>query len=156
KALRGATVQVGSELHVTVNPNDLVTAEQLEQGLGGQVRAIRTVLNKRLAGFSHPDVVSVDDLFEAILPGFFFPGYGLSVVPLYLMDELARYLKGAFFEKRLGVSETFGDVITGLKDKKIVASPPVAAFWNLGPDEPVLLGADLNKKPVLIPAGGVI
>jgi ABC-type antimicrobial peptide transport system permease subunit len=32
----------------------------------------------------------------------------------------------------------------------------VAAFWNLGPDEPVLLGADLNKKPVLIPAGGVI
>ena len=156
KALRGATVQVGSELHVTLNPNDLVTAEQLEQGLGAQVQAIRTVLNKRLAGFSHPDVVSVDDLFEAILPGFFFPGYGLSGVPLYLIDEPARYLKSAIFEERLGVSANFSDVINRLKDQKIVASPPVAAFWNLGPDEPVLLGADLNKKPVLIPAGGVI
>ncbi len=37
KALRGATVQVGSELHVSINPTDLVTAEQLEQGLGGQI-----------------------------------------------------------------------------------------------------------------------
>src|SRR5215470_4616155 len=78
KALRGATVQVGSELHVTLNPNDLVTAEQLEQGLGAQVQAIRSALKKRLADFRRPDVVSVDDLFEAILPGFFFPGYGLS------------------------------------------------------------------------------
>jgi hypothetical protein len=46
KALRGATVQVGSELHVSINPNDLVSAEQLEQGLGGQVEAIRTSLKE--------------------------------------------------------------------------------------------------------------
>jgi hypothetical protein len=156
KALRGATVQVGSELHIAINPNDLVAAEQLDQGLGSQVQAIRTVLRQRLAGFSHGDVVSVDYLFEAILPGFFFPGYGLSGVPLYLIDEPARYLKDAIFEEKLGVSAKFSDVIASLAEKKIAASPPVAAFWNLGPDEPVLLGADLNKKPVLVPAGGVL
>ena len=156
KALRGATVQVGSELHVTVNPNELVTAEQLEQGLGGQVQALRTVLKERLSGFNRSDVVSIDYLFEAILPGFFFPGYGLSGVPLYLLDDPSRYLQNAIFEEKLGVSAKFSDVIKRLKEEKIAASPPVAAFWNLGPDEPVLLGADVNKKPVLIPAGGVL
>ena len=54
KALRGATVQVGSELHVSISPTDLVSAEQFEQGLGGQVQAIRSALKERLASFQHP------------------------------------------------------------------------------------------------------
>jgi FtsX-like permease family len=156
KAMRGATVQVGSELHVSINPNDLVNAEQLEQGLGGQVQAIRRSLKERLARFQHADVNSIEYLFEAILPGFFFPGYGLSGVPLYLLDDPQRYLKSAIFEEKLGVSAKFSEVIATLKNQTVAASPPVAAFWNLGPGEPVLLGADLNKKPVLVPAGGVI
>ena len=156
KAMRGATVQVGSELHVSINPNDLVKAEQLEQGLGGQIRAIRDVLKERLGAFHHEDVLSVDSMFEVILPGFFFPGYGLSGVPLYLLDDTRQYLKTAIFEENLGVSAKFSDVINVLREQHVAASPPVAAFWNLGPGEPVLLGADLNKKPVLVPAGGVI
>ena len=56
-------------------------------------------------------------LFEAILPGFFFPGYGLSGVPLYLIDEPARYLKDAIFEEKLGVSAKFSDVIAVLGEK---------------------------------------
>ena len=156
KALRGATVQVGSELHVSINASDLVKPEQLELGLGGQIEAIRTELKKRLSEFHHADVTAVDYLFEAILPGFFFPGYGLSGVPLYLIDEPQRYLKNAIFEEKLGVTGKFSDVIGELKGRTVVASPPVAAFWNLSAGEPVLLGADLNKKPVLIPASGII
>jgi hypothetical protein len=156
KALRGATVQVGSELHVSINVNDLATAEQLEQGLGGQTQAIRATLKQRLASFQHPDVVAVEYLFEAILPGFFFPGYGLSGVPLYLIEDPERYLKNAIYEEKLGVTGKFSDVIGELKGQTVVASPPVAAFWNLSAGEPVLLGADLNKKPVLIPASGVV
>ena len=156
KALRGATVQVGSELHVSINASDLVKPEQLELGLGGQIEAIRTELKKRLSEFHHADVTAVDYLFEAILPGFFFPGYGLSGVPLYLIDEPQRYLKNAIFEEKLGVTGKFSDVIGELKGRTVVASPPVAAFWNLSAGEPVLLGADLNKKPVLIPASGIV
>ena len=156
KAMRGATVQVGSELHISINPNDLVSAEQLDQGLGGQIQAMRTVVKNRLAAFQHGDVVSVDPLFEAILPGFFFPGYGMSGVPLYLLDDTQRYLKNAIFEEKLGVSAKFSDVINVLGEQQVAASPPVAAFWDLGPGEPVLLGGDLNKKPVLVPAGGVV
>ena len=156
KALRGATVQVGSELHVSINVNDLATAEQLEQGLGGQTQAIRATLKQRLASFQHPDVVAMEYLFEAILPGFFFPGYGLSGVPLYLIEDPERYLKNAIYEEKLGVTGKFSDVIGELKGQTVVASPPVAAFWNLSAGEPVLLGADLNKKPVLIPASGVV
>jgi len=156
KALRGATVQVGSELHVSINASDLVKPEQLELGLGGQIEAIRTELKKRLSEFHHADVTAVDYLFEAILPGFFFPGYGLSGVPLYLIDEPQRYLKNAIFEEQLGVTGKFSDVIGELKGRTVVASPPVAAFWNLSAGEPVLLGADLNKKPVLIPASGIV
>lgn len=156
KALRGATVQVGSELHVSINPNDLVSAEQLEQGLGGQVEAIRSSLKERLAKFQHPAVTSSEYIFEAILPGFFFPGYGLSGVPLYLIDDPQRYLKSAIYEEKLGVTGRFSEVIAELKAQTIAASPPVAAFWNLSAGEPVLLGADLNKKPVLVPASGVV
>jgi FtsX-like permease family len=156
KALRGATVQVGSELHVSINPNDLVSAEQLEQGLGGQVQAIRTSLKERLAKFQHPAVTSTEYIFEAILPGFFFPGYGLSGVPLYLIDDPQRYLKSTIYEEKLGVTGRFSEVIAELKAQTIAASPPVAAFWNLSAGEPVLLGADLNKKPVLVPASGVV
>jgi len=156
KAMRGATVQVGSELHISISSNDLVSAEQLDQGLGGQIQAMRTVVKNRLAAFQHGDVLSVDPLFEAILPGFFFPGYGMSGVPLYLLDDTQRYLKNAIFEEKLGVSAKFSDVINVLGEQQVAASPPVAAFWNLGPGEPVLLGGDVNKKPVLVPAGGVV
>jgi hypothetical protein len=156
KALRGATVQVGSELHVSINPTDLVSVEQLEQGLGGQVQAIRASLKERLAAFRHPSVTATEYIFEAILPGFFFPGYGLSGVPFYLIDDPQRYLKNAIFEEKLGVTGKFSEVIGELKGQTIAASPPVAAFWNLSAGEPVLLGADLSKKPVLVPASGII
>jgi len=156
KALRGATVQVGSELHISISPTDLVTAEQLEQGLDAQVQAIRKVLKERLAAVKQPDIHAIVYLFEAILPGFFFPGYGLSGVPLYLFDDPERYLKTAIYEERLGVTSKFSQVVATTKDSKVLASPPVAAFWNLAANEPVLLGADLNKKPVLVPAGGIV
>ena len=156
KALRGATVQVGSELHVSINASELATPEQLEQGLGGQVQAIRAELKKRLGEFHRADVNAVDYLFEAILPGFFFPGYGLSGVPLYLIDDPQRYLKNAIFEEKLGVTGNFSNVIAATKEQTVVASPPVAAFWNLSAGEPVLLGADLNKRPVLVPASGIV
>jgi len=156
KALRGATVQVGSELHVSISPTDLVSAEQLEQGLGGQVQAIRGELKERLAKFQNPAVTATEYIFEAILPGFFFPGYGLSGVPLYLIDDPQRYLKNAIFEEKLGVTGKFSEVIADLKGQTIAASPPVAAFWNLSAGEPVLLGADVSKKPVLVPASGIV
>jgi hypothetical protein len=156
KALRGATVQVGSELHLTLSPGDFVSAEQLEQGLGGQARALRASLQERLGTLRDDNIVSVNYIFEALLPGFFFPGYGLSGVPLYLIDDPERYLKTVFFEEKLGVGGNFSAIIRDLKAEKVAASPPVAEFWNLASGEPVLLGADLDKKPVLVPGGGVI
>ena len=156
KALRGATVQVGSQLHVSINPTDLVSAEQMEQGLGAQVQSIRDVLKERLAAFKHPSVTSTEFIFEAILPGFFFPGYGLSGVPLYLIDDPQRYLQNAIYEEKLGITGKFSEVIGELKGQTIAASPPVAAFWNLSAGEPVLMGADVNKKPVLVPASGIV
>jgi hypothetical protein len=156
KALRGATVQVGSDLHISISPTDFVAPEELEQALGGQVQAIRSALKEKLAAVTRPDIVSLDYVFEAILPGFFFPGYGLSGVPLYLLDDPDRYLRTAIFEEKLGVTGNFTQVVATAKRNKVLASPPVAAFWNLAADEPVLLGADLAKKPVLVPAGGIV
>ena len=101
-------------------------------------------------------MTAIEFIFEAILPGFFFPGYGLSGVPLYLIDDPQRYLKNAIYEEKLGVTGKFSEVIGELKGQTIAPSPPVAAFWNLSAGEPVLLGADLNKKPVLIPASGIV
>mgnify|MGYP003575626846 CR=1 FL=1 len=110
------------------SPTDLVSAEQLEQGLGAQVQAIRGALKQRLSAFKHESVRSTEFIFEAILPGFFFPGYGLSGVPLYLIDDPPRYLQNAIYEEKLGVTGKFSEVIGELKGQTVVASPPVAAW----------------------------
>ena len=52
KALRGATVQVGSELHVSISPTDLVSRGAIGAGTWRQVQAIRTALKERLSGVS--------------------------------------------------------------------------------------------------------
>jgi FtsX-like permease family protein len=156
KALRGATVQVGSELHVTISPGDLVAAEDLEGGLGAQIQALRSALDERLGAVRHENILSVNYIFEALLPGFFFPGYGLSGVPLYLIGDPDRYLDAVFFDEKLGVGEKFSAIVRRLKETKVAASPPVAEFWNLASGEPILLGADLDKRPVFASGGGVI
>jgi hypothetical protein len=156
KALRGATVEVGSELHIALGPGDLVAAEQLDQGLGAQVQALRAAVKERLAAVRDDNIVSVDTIVEALLPGFFFPGYGLSGVPLYLIDDPERYLQTVFYDEKLGVGGNFSGIVRELKTGKVAASPPVAEFWNLSAGDPVLLGADMEKKPVLVPGGGVI
>jgi hypothetical protein len=156
KALRGATVQLGSELHMTLNPHDFVAADQLGQSLGAQVKSLQAVLKERLQGFKHRDVVSTEYIFEALLPGFFFPGYGLSGVPLYLIDDPQTYLRTVYFEEKLGVGGRFSDIVRGLKEDKVAVSTPVAEFWNLETGEPVLLGADVQKRPVLVPSAGVV
>ena len=156
KALRGATVEVGSELHIVLGPGDLVPAEKLDQGLGAQAEAIRSAVKERLGALRDDNIVSIDTIIEALLPGFFFPGYGLSGVPLYLIDDPERYLKTVFFDEKLGVGGNFSAIVRDLKTEKVAASPPVAEFWNLTSGDPVLLGADMDKKPVLVPGGGVI
>lgn len=156
RALRGATVQIGSRLHVTVSPHDFVEAEALEQGLEGQVKALRGALQQRLKALPQGEIVSVDYLFEALLPGFFFPGYGLSGVPLYLVSDPEHYLKAVYFEEKLGVGARFSEIVRGLNTQRVAASLPVAAFWNVGDGQPLLLGADTHKRPVLAPSGGVV
>jgi hypothetical protein len=156
KALRGATVEVGSELHIALGPGDLVPAEKLDQGLGAQAQALRAAVKERLAGVRDDNIVSVDTIVEALLPGFFFPGYGLSGVPLYLIDDPERYLQTVFYDEKLGVGGNFSGIVRDLKTEKVAASPPVAAFWNLAAGDPILLGPDVEKKPVLVPGGGVI
>lgn len=158
KARRGGIVQVGSELHMSFNPTDFVSPEELERGLAAQVEALRGELRRRLRNLAPgaAGIAAIDYLFEALLPGFFFPGYGLSGVPLYLIENPGRYLKTAYYEEELGVDGKFSDVIRRIERETVVASRPVADFWNLGSGEPVLLGADLKKRPVLVPSGGVV
>src|SRR5204863_318231 len=77
-------------------------------------------------------------------------------VPLYLIDDPERYVKTVFLGAQLGVGGNFSAIVRDLKSEKIAASPPVAEFWNLASGDPVLLGADMDKRPVLVPGGGVI
>ncbi|MFQ5902243.1 MAG: FtsX-like permease family protein, partial [Candidatus Binatia bacterium] len=157
RSVRGATVQVGSELHLTLSPLDLVDAELLEGSLDRQIKALQEVLKRRLGGLSQQEgIQSSDYIIEALLPGFFYPGYGLSGVPLYLIEKPDRYLKTVHYEEPLGISGRFEDIIRGLKGKSVAVSPPVADFWRLSTGDPVLLGADVKRKAVLAPAGGII
>lgn len=156
RAVRAATIQVGSQLHLTLSPLDLVDAKRLEGSLGRQVKALREALKEKLGAVSRQEGLgSLETIIETLLPGFFYPGYGLSGVPLYLIQEPDRYLKTVYYEEPLGLSGRFEEIIRGLGES-VTVSPSVAGFWRLASGDPILLGADIRKKAVLAPTGGVI
>src|SRR5262249_9781628 len=71
KALRGATVEVGSELHIALGPGDLVPAEKLDQGLGAQAQALRAAVKERLASVAGDYNGPGDTIVGGLLPGCF-------------------------------------------------------------------------------------
>jgi hypothetical protein len=157
KEVRGARVQMGTQLEFTFNSPDLVATDRLRGPLGVQLAAIRPEVDKtleKLAGV--PGVKSADCMLEALLPGFYLPGYGLRGVPIYLIADVDRYAKNIYSEPELGISDTFKSLIARLKSGEVAVSPPVADFWRLSPGTSVLMGSDEKREAVFATAAGTI
>src|SRR5581483_11095829 len=105
-------VQLGAEWQLTYNSPDLVEAGELQGGLEPQYKALEPRIREikdalmRVLG-----VESVTVMLESILPSFYYPGYGLRGVPLYLISNPEEYLRNVYSEPELGLTEAFRAVM---------------------------------------------
>jgi len=157
KAVRGARVQVGAEWQFIFNSPDLVEANQLEGGLGAQYRALLPATERVVGAFQKvPGVLSASSLIEAILPNFYFPGYGIRGVPLYLVVKPDHYLENVYSEPELGITDSFRNLVAATRKGDLAVSPPVQDFWQIPHGRSLILGRDDQQKALSAPVGGVL
>jgi hypothetical protein len=157
KAERGARVQLGGDLQLLFNSPDFADVGGLRGSLEEQLRALKPAVDALVVRVKQaPGVADATYLYEAVLPQFYLPGYGLKGVPLFLVGEPDRYMQLAYSESVVGLSDTFANVMRPLPEGQIAASPPVADFWQLEPGLPLLVGMDRNRGPIDAIASGVL
>lgn len=159
KAVRGAMVQMGTDLQINFNAPELVDARlgELKGRLGVQLAALRPEIQKITTALLKVEGVdSVTYLIETVLPNFYLPGHGLRGVPLYLLGNVDDYLKYAYSEAPLGISGAFRDIIGRLDQGQVAVSPTVADFWRISSGTPVLIGMDEERRVLSAPASGVV
>jgi hypothetical protein len=93
-------------------------------------------------------------MLEGILPNFYLPGRGLEGVPVYLVEDVDRYLRLAYSEPALGVDAPYAQLLGEMKDGRVAVSPSVAAFWRVERGQPVDLGMDRERRTIAAPASG--
>jgi len=157
KAERGARIQLGGDLQLLFNSPDLADVNGLRGALDQQLGSLRSPVEGLVARVKQtPGVRDATYLYEAVLPQFYLPGYGLKGVPLFLIGETDRYLQRAYSEPVVGLSDSFANVMRPLADGQVAASPPVADFWKLEPGLPLLVGMDRSRAAVDATASGVL
>src|SRR5205085_4650594 len=101
-------------------------------------------------------VRSADYMVEALLPGFYLPGYGLRGVPLYLIGNSEGYRRHVYSEPELGINDTFHNVMENLEKGEVAVSPGVAETWHLNHGTPVLLGSDQGTNAIFASTAGIV
>jgi hypothetical protein len=157
KAERGARVQLGTEWQLLFNAPDLVDVSQLRGSMSDQIKAIQPEVDRLTGQLRQVAGVSeVTYMLEAVLPNFYLPGYGLKGVPLYVLGSPDGYLKSVYSEPEVGITGTFTNVMAPIRNGDVAVSPPVADFWRLSTDTPVLLGLDAERRAVGSKSSGIV
>jgi hypothetical protein len=157
KAVRGARVQLGTDYQLLYNAPDLADVSQLRGNAAAQLRALKPEMDRletALGGVK--GVKSVTTLVETVLPSFYLPGYGLKGVPLYLLGGSDAYGKNVYNEPEVGISSEFGTIMQRVRQGQTAISPPVAQFWRLSEGTNVLLGTDVERRAIAMPAAGTL
>ena len=157
KAVRGAKVQLGTDFQMLYNAPDLTAVSHLRGDLGTQLRALQPEITRVVASLRGVEGVrSVTWLVESVLPSFYLPGYGLKGVPLYLVGDSDAYLQNVYHEPKVGITASFADIMDRVKAGGAACSLPVSAFWRLDEGTPVLLGMDVDRRTIDVPAAGTL
>lgn len=157
KAIRGARVQLGTDWQVLFNAPDLVSTDQLTGNAASQLAALRPQIDTLVSGLRRVEgVTDATYMIETVLPSFYLPGYGLRGVPMYLFASSDAYRNTVYAEPPVGLSADFQDIIARTGRGEVAVSPPVADFWRLEPDTPVLLGLDAERRAIAAPTAGVL
>jgi hypothetical protein len=150
KTERGAKVQVGTPLQVTLNAPDLLPAAALAKGsFAERYGTLQQQLQPVVARLEALDgVESVDYLVEGLVEGLYMRGYGFNGVPLYVVDRPERYLRTVYHEEALGENGPFTALMGQLAAGRVLISPALAAYWQRAPGEPMPVGRDVSGSVV--------
>ena len=158
KTERGARIQLGSDLQLTINALDLMPAEaQARGGLRERLAALRVKLDPMIARIeAEKGVRRVSYLVEGIVEGLFMPDRGFSGLPFYFLPDPARHLEATYSEPALGLGGDFAATLKQLDQNRILASAPVGAFYKKGLGEPMPVGRMTDGKMQRMPYGGTL
>lgn len=158
KTERGARVQLGSDIQVTLNALDLMPAEaQSRGGLRERVAVLRERLDplvKKLEAL--PQVRSVATVIEGIAEGLYMPDRGFSGMPIYFTGDTKAYLDSIYSEATLGEQSSFATLVRRLDDGRVLASIPVGRFYKRTIDQPMPVGRTSKQVIARAPFGGSV
>jgi hypothetical protein len=158
KTERGARIQLGSDIQLTLNALDLMPAEaQSRGGLAQRVGVLQeslTPLTSRIAAL--PQVRDVATMIEGLVEGLYMPDRGFSGVPIYLIDDSRRYLDAIYSEPSLGEQAAFSDLVLRLDQGKVLTSSPMGAYYKRAIDQPMPVGRTTAQAVARAPFAGSV
>jgi len=158
KTARGARVQLGSDIQLTLNALDLMPAEaQSHGGLRQRVAALRRELDPLLSKLRElPEVSGVSELIEGLVEGLYMPDRGFSGVPIYLVGNTPAYLQTVYSEAALGEQAPFTDLMRALDRGAVLASSPMAHYYRRAIDQAMPVGRTTARSVARVPFGGSV
>ena len=160
KIVRGAKVQLGSELQITLDIPSLVDNLRLiEGGMAQRHAAVRAQIDPIVARIrGTPGVAAADYLVEGLVDGLFMPGYGFSGIPIYLVSEPKTYVATAAHEAGLGAGVPFGDLIGRLASgtDEVIVSQAIQGFYRRQPGDRMPVGRNIDRTMQTAPLGGSV
>jgi hypothetical protein len=158
KTERGARVQLGSDIQLTLNALDLMPADAqsrggLQQRVGVLWQTLDPLVKKVLA---LPQVGGAAVMVEGLVEGLYMPDRGFSGVPIYLIDDTRNYLKAVYSEPALGEHGPFAQLVEGLAAGKVVTSSPMGRYYKRALDQPMPVGRTSSQALARLPFGGSI
>jgi hypothetical protein len=158
KTERGARVQLGSDIQLTLNALDLMPAEaQSRGGLQQRVGVLWQTLDplvKKLVAL--PQVGGAATMIEGLVEGLYMPDRGFSGVPIYLIDDTRNYLKAVYSEPALGEHGPFAQLVQGLESGKVLTSSPMGRYYKRTVDQPMPVGRTSGQVLARLPFGGSV
>jgi hypothetical protein len=158
KTARGAEVQLGGDMQVTLNALDLMPPDaQARGGLSQRAAILRERLEPvvtRLRGL--PQVGGVTYMIEGLVEGLYMPDRGFSGLPLYLIGDVPRYLDAVYSEATLGESAAFPQLIGRLTEGRVLGSSSVGTFYKRAINQPMPIGRTTSGKLERAPYGGAV
>jgi ABC-type lipoprotein release transport system permease subunit len=158
KTERGARVQLGGDVQVTLNALDMMQAEmQSRGGLRERLAALQDTLDPVVARLrALPQIRGVAVIVEGLVEGLYMPDRGFSGLPMYLIGDTRGYLDAIYSEPQLGEQAPFGRVIEGLDGARVGASTPVGRYYKRSFDQPMPSGRTVTQAMARAPYGGAL
>ena len=158
KTERGARVQLGGDMQVTLNALDLMPPEA--QARGG-LKARVGVLDQRMKPLVErlqrlPEVRRVSVMIEGLVEGLFMPDRGFSGLPLYVIADAKRHLASVYSEPELGSGNSFASLMERLAGQQVLTSTAVSSFYRKAAGQPMPVGRTTDGKLERASFGGAV